>query len=139
DLQAIYQQLQAGVDVQLPPKTTSFKHWAERLAEYARSAGLQSARDYWLGPLPAEVARLPVDDPAGKNTVASARSVSVRLDAEETRVLLQEIPAAYNTEINDALLMALVRAFANWTGAPSLLVDLEDHGREALFEDVDLS
>jgi non-ribosomal peptide synthase protein (TIGR01720 family) len=139
DLQTSYQQLHAGRAIELPPKTTSFKHWAERLAKYAASATLQAARDYWLAPLPAEVASLPVDYPGGKNSVASALSVAVRLSAEETRVLLQEIPTAYTTEINDALLMALVRAFANWTAMPALLVDLEGHGREALFEDIDLS
>jgi len=31
DLQTAYQQLSAGKRLQLPPKTTSFKHWAERL------------------------------------------------------------------------------------------------------------
>jgi non-ribosomal peptide synthase protein (TIGR01720 family) len=32
-----------------------------------------------------------------------------------------------------------VQSFAQWTGERSLLVDLEGHGREDLFEDVDLS
>ena len=37
------------------------------------------------------------------------------------------------------LLTALVQAFARWTGARSLLIDLEGHGREAIEEAVDLS
>ena len=37
------------------------------------------------------------------------------------------------------LLTALVRALAGWTGSPRLLVDLEGHGREPLFDDLDLS
>jgi non-ribosomal peptide synthase protein (TIGR01720 family) len=52
---------------------------------------------------------------------------------------LQEVPHAYNTQINDVLLTALVQIFAEWIGERSLLVDLEGHGREQLFEDVDLS
>jgi non-ribosomal peptide synthase protein (TIGR01720 family) len=32
-----------------------------------------------------------------------------------------------------------VRAFAPWTGSHSLLIDLEGHGREEIFEGVDLS
>jgi non-ribosomal peptide synthase protein (TIGR01720 family) len=37
------------------------------------------------------------------------------------------------------LLTALVQAFARWTSTSSVLIDLEGHGREALFDDVDLS
>ncbi|RMF35671.1 MAG: non-ribosomal peptide synthetase, partial [Chloroflexi bacterium] len=34
---------------------------------------------------------------------------------------------------------ALAQAVAKWTGSPTLLVALEGHGREELFDDVDLS
>jgi non-ribosomal peptide synthase protein (TIGR01720 family) len=53
--------------------------------------------------------------------------------------LLQEVPVAYRTQINEVLLTALVRAFAKWTGSHSLLLDLEGHGREEIIEEVDLS
>ncbi|HEY0735126.1 MAG TPA: condensation domain-containing protein, partial [Herpetosiphonaceae bacterium] len=43
------------------------------------------------------------------------------------------------TQINDVLLTALAQACASWTGAATLLVDLEGHGREELFADVDLT
>ncbi|HJX26333.1 MAG TPA: condensation domain-containing protein, partial [Thermoanaerobaculia bacterium] len=51
----------------------------------------------------------------------------------------QEAPQAYNTQINDILLAALALAFQDWTGSPSLRVDLEGHGREDIFPDVDLT
>jgi len=53
--------------------------------------------------------------------------------------LLQEIPKAYKTQINDILLTALVQAFTKWTGGNSVLLNFEGHGREDLFDDVDLS
>lgn len=61
------------------------------------------------------------------------------LDAEATKALLQAVPQAYNTRINDVLVAALALAFRQWTGASTLLLEMEGHGREALFEDVDLS
>ena len=61
------------------------------------------------------------------------------LNADDTRAVLQEVPVAYSTHINEVLLTALVRAFAPWTGSKSLLIDLEGHGREEIFEGVDLS
>jgi non-ribosomal peptide synthase protein (TIGR01720 family) len=86
-----------------------------------------------------EAPRLPVDLAGGRNVKASARTASALLDAEETRALLQDVPAAYRTEINDVLLTALVLTTARLTGRRSLLVEMEGHGREDLFEDVDLS
>ncbi|MBD0386347.1 MAG: non-ribosomal peptide synthetase, partial [Nostoc sp. C3-bin3] len=73
------------------------------------------------------------------NTVASARTISVSLGVEDTQALLQKVPAVYQTQINDVLLTALVQTFAEWVGEPTLLLDLEGHGREEIFDDVDLS
>ena len=137
DLQQIYQQLSQGEAVQLPPKTFSFKQWSESLREYARSERLQQERNYWLRT--SHYSRLPVDNPNGANMVALARTVSVSLNVEETRALLQDVPSAYQTQINDVLLTALVQTVAEWTQEHSLLLDLEGHGREAITKDIDVS
>lgn len=141
DLSEAYKQLEVGKSIQLPAKTTSFKDWAIRLQDYARSQELHSQLDYWLDSMRFPIAPLPLDYAAvaQNNTVASSQIVSVYLSVEQTRALLHDVPGAYNTQINDALLTALVRTFTRWTGSHSLLIDLESHGREDLFEDVDLS
>ncbi|BAZ30184.1 amino acid adenylation domain protein [Cylindrospermum sp. NIES-4074] len=139
DLQTAYQQLSNAQAIALPAKTTSFQQWSKRLQEYAQSAVVQQELDYWLTQPWTEVSRLPVDDPDGANTVETVSTVSTRLDVETTRSLLQEVPAAYRTQINDLLLTALIQTFEGWTGNGLLLIDLEGHGREGLFEDVDLS
>jgi amino acid adenylation domain-containing protein/non-ribosomal peptide synthase protein (TIGR01720 family) len=139
DFAHAYQQLERGEAVQLPPKTTSFKQWSEFLQEYAQSTELQQEQDYWLQNSRQSYSALPVDNPGGGNTVALARTVLISLTVEETRALLQEIPAVYRTQINDVLLAALVQTFNQWTGEQSLLVDLEGHGREAIANDIDLS
>ncbi|MBD1825980.1 non-ribosomal peptide synthetase [Microcoleus vaginatus GB1-A2] len=139
DFQTAYGQISRGETVALPPKTTSFKQWAERLHEWARSPELQAEFDYWFAFSHQPTSRLPIDFPTAANLVASEKTVSVALSVEETKLLLQEVPAAYRTQINDVLLTALGQAFERWTGNNSLLLDLEGHGREDLFEGVDLS
>jgi non-ribosomal peptide synthase protein (TIGR01720 family) len=139
DLQLAYQQLSRREKVQLPPKTTSFQAWAKRLTDAARSGMFQPELEYWLEACRSETPSLPVDYPGGANTEASARTVSGSLTAEETRALLLEVPGAYRTQINDVLLTALLQAFSRWTGARSMTVDLEGHGREGILENVDLS
>ncbi|MFW6357633.1 MAG: amino acid adenylation domain-containing protein [Chroococcales cyanobacterium] len=136
DLQTVYQQLFQNKTVQLPPKTTPWKQWAQQLELYAKSPKLQSEKDYWLSRQ--SVSPLPTDF-KGENTIALTRHVSLALTAEETQALLSEVPAAYQTQINDILLTALAQTFAEWIGSNSVLLDLEGHGREDLFEDVDIS
>jgi amino acid adenylation domain-containing protein/non-ribosomal peptide synthase protein (TIGR01720 family) len=139
DLHAIYQQLSLHEEPSLPAKTTSYKNWAERLIEHARSAELHEELAYWCETGGRPRARLPLDNPDGANTVASARTISVSLNADETRELLQALPVAYRTQVNEVLLTALVRAVTAWTKADSLLVDLEGHGREEILDGVNLS
>lgn len=140
DLESAYEKLRRGEPAQLLPKTTSYKRWSERLAEYAQTAGLRQESDYWLAVSSAQVSAIPVDyEQRSINTEASARDVFTSLSAEETQVLLQRAPAFYNTQINDVLLTVLARSISMWTKAESLLIDLEGHGREELFEDVDLT
>jgi non-ribosomal peptide synthase protein (TIGR01720 family) len=66
-------------------------------------------------------------------------AVFAELDEAETRALLEEVPPVYSTQVNDALLAALAQAFAAWGGGGELLVDVEGHGREDLFDDADVS
>ncbi len=139
DLQTCYQQLSRGEQMRLPPKTTSFKRWAERLVEYAQVSTVKEEQSYWLDAARTRTPQLPVDYPGGVNTEASAQSVVVSLSVEETTALLQEVPEAYRTQINDVLLAALAQAFSEWTGERHLLIHLEGHGREDIFDDVDLS
>ncbi|MBW4417615.1 MAG: amino acid adenylation domain-containing protein [Myxacorys californica WJT36-NPBG1] len=137
DFETAYQQLYRGETLQLPAKTTSYKQWAERLNQYAPSVAAEL--DDWLTALQRPTAQLPVDYPDAANTIAMSRTFGVALSTAETQALLHEIPKTYRTQINEVLLTALVQAVAPWTGSPTLLIDLEGHGREEIFADVDLS
>ncbi|MGI9291060.1 MAG: amino acid adenylation domain-containing protein [Gammaproteobacteria bacterium] len=138
DLEAAIRRLLDGHDPKMPAKTTSFKAWTEKLDTHAVAGGFDADIDYWNSALNAET-ELPYDHADADNTVASTASVQVVLDKEQTRQLLQDVSSAYQTRINDVLLTALSRALHNWTDHDRNLIDLEGHGREELFDDVDLS
>jgi amino acid adenylation domain-containing protein/non-ribosomal peptide synthase protein (TIGR01720 family) len=139
DLATAYRQLALGQSVELPPRTTSYRRWAERLVQHGGEARVAEQGRYWLERLSRPVARLPLDGMALGNSARSLSFVTVSLDPEETRALLQEAPRAYRTQINDLLLAALAEALAAWTGSRRLLFDLEGHGREELFPEIDLT
>jgi amino acid adenylation domain-containing protein/non-ribosomal peptide synthase protein (TIGR01720 family) len=137
DLETTYLQLSRGERARLPPKTASYKQWAERLVEYAGSPEAEREAAYWLGEREGVCARLPVDS-SGDHTEASAQTVSVSLNEEETRSLLHEVPAAYHARINEVLLYALAQTLPRWAGG-EVPVDLEAHGREGVCAGLDTS
>jgi amino acid adenylation domain-containing protein/non-ribosomal peptide synthase protein (TIGR01720 family) len=141
DIDTAYRQAVAGKTVLLGRKTTSFRDWARRLTEHAAAGNFDDELDYWARVEQGCDPALPLDgaDGPGTNQVASARSVTVRLQPAETRALLHDLPAAYRTQVNDVLLSALGRVLADWTGRDRVTIDLEGHGREDVLPGVDIS
>jgi amino acid adenylation domain-containing protein/non-ribosomal peptide synthase protein (TIGR01720 family) len=140
DFSTAYAQRLRGDAVALPSKTLSFRAWTTALEDLADGAARSAEAQYWLMER-AAVAPLPVDRPrqTGANIVASAREVTRTLDADTTTALLQDVPRAYTTEINDVLLAGLALTLQAWTGHDDVLIDLEAHGREELVDGADTS
>ncbi|MFC8924814.1 amino acid adenylation domain-containing protein [Streptomyces albidoflavus] len=137
DLETAYHQAAAGRAVDLGAPTTSFRAWALRLEEHTAKGGFDAEAGYWekaAAPGPA----LPRDG-EGPRGAGAARSVTVELSTEETGTLLRRASAAYHTGVETLLAAACGRALARWTGQRRTLVAMEGHGREELFEDVDLT
>jgi amino acid adenylation domain-containing protein/non-ribosomal peptide synthase protein (TIGR01720 family) len=139
DLQSAYRQILSGAAVQLPAKTSAVKAWAEALQGYVASAPLRAELGFWQQQLQGASTALPCDNPQGAQQHNQAQSIRTQLNKTLTRQLLQEAPAAYRTQVNDLLLTALARVMVRWTGDNSVLVQLEGHGREDLFDNVDLT
>ncbi|HVW83946.1 MAG TPA: amino acid adenylation domain-containing protein, partial [Bryobacteraceae bacterium] len=144
DLETAYRQLRAAQPVALPPKTTSFKTWAERLSGWAHSEAAAKDLEWWQSVVASASSKdswefADTDESPSDDTEGSAATLQLALSRNETDALLHLVPSAYNTRINDTLLTALARAWAACNGSHSLFTNLEGHGRENLFDDVDLS
>ncbi|GLZ39062.1 non-ribosomal peptide synthetase [Actinokineospora sp. NBRC 105648] len=137
DLRTAYRQTLAGESVRLSRRTTSFREWATRLAAHAVDGGFADELVHWTSVKPVE-GSVPRDR-RGPNTTASERTVTVELTEDETAALLREVPRAYRTQVNDVLLAAFGSALGAWTGRQQTVVHLEGHGREDLFDGVDVS
>lgn len=137
DFYAAYERLAHGLQPVLAPEVVSFTEWATQLRLFARQEEVLTAAAYWLEQDAREVRPLP--GIRESNLWGDARAVSVALSAAATRQLLQVVPQAYNTRINEVLLAALALSFRQWTDAEFLLVDLEGHGREEFVEGMDTS
>jgi amino acid adenylation domain-containing protein/non-ribosomal peptide synthase protein (TIGR01720 family) len=138
DLQTAYEQLERGTAVTLPAQTTGFQTWAQNLTQYVQSKQFAPNLDYWLDNTPAPD-NIPLDNPNGGNTMAVEAIMSYTLTPEETEALLHQVPTAYNTRIDEVLLTAVAQAHQTWTGSPSLLINLEGHGREDILPNSDIT
>jgi amino acid adenylation domain-containing protein/non-ribosomal peptide synthase protein (TIGR01720 family) len=138
DLESAYLQLESGGAAHLPPKTTSYRAWARLLADHAQSADARRDAAYWLDLRGARTARLPVDGDGDGDSRGTSRTVTATLEPEETSRLLR-FAGRGGEHADDVLLTALCLGLAGWTGVPGVFVNLEGHGREAIFDDVDLS
>jgi non-ribosomal peptide synthase protein (TIGR01720 family) len=139
DLEKAIGQLERGEGVILPAKTWSLRQWAAELEKLASGEAMAEELEYWSRWEEERITPLPVDRSDGENRVDSARRHVEALDEDRTRALLREIPAAYNTRIDDALLTALLMALERWTGGSRHRIALEGHGREPIDERADLS
>lgn len=141
DSQTVYRQLERNEPVTLPPKTTSFKHWAEQLTRYAQSAAIKQEATRWLDQARTPFAPIPLDYPGDVSdiTETSWNVVMHALTIEETSALFHDVQQTHRIQINEVLLTALLQTLNRWTGEHTLLLELEGQGREVAFPETDLS
>ncbi|HEY0805262.1 MAG TPA: amino acid adenylation domain-containing protein, partial [Pseudonocardiaceae bacterium] len=131
DLATAYRQAADGRPIDLGRRTTSFRDWAIRLADHSASGGFDDELPHWTA---VQTEKPPVDHPREPKP-----HVLVHLDETDTATLLRGAPAAYRARINDVLLTALACAVTRWTGGDRVSINLEGHGREEIFDDIDVS
>ena len=146
DLAEAWAAIARGAAPVLAARGTSFRRWAQQLASHAQDAALVEEVGFWSGML-SEPALSLVEgslDPT-RDVTGTARKLKITLPAAVTGPLLTRVPAAFHGGINDVLLTGLVVAVADWRrrrgggACRAVLIDLEGHGREEIFADVELS
>ncbi len=146
DLAAAWRAIAGGQVPALGPRGTSLRRWAQRLLSHAQDMSRVGELAFWRDMLSAPSVTL-VDDAldAARDTAGSAGNLTLTLPAEVTGALLTRVPVVFHGGINDVLLSALVVAMAQWCRRrgrgvnQAVLIDLEGHGREEIFGDVELS
>jgi amino acid adenylation domain-containing protein len=122
-----FQPFYSGGNVSLA-KTSTYQRWVARLQDHLPV--FENSLGHWQTQLKNAPSDLPCDRPTGALENRFEQKLELKLDAEQTRKLLQQAPGAYRTQVNDLLLTALARAVCRWSGQGSTLIQLEGHGRE---------
>ncbi|WP_116141580.1 non-ribosomal peptide synthetase [Trinickia diaoshuihuensis] len=141
DLQTAYEAALTGIAPRLPaPASATAPSWAARLRQAAST--FEQERSYWLAVAGTGGAFVGRSVQAAPPANATARTIVRALTPQLTQSLLTDANLAWRTQTQDLLLAALADALGGdgADGANGVcLVELEGHGREALFDDVDAS
>ncbi|WP_333975143.1 amino acid adenylation domain-containing protein [Burkholderia cepacia] len=139
DLDSAYRAACERTPIRLSQPGLRADAWASRLARAATEPASPFAAEaaYWAGM--AQGDDVVPDHSDATATNADAAVVVQTIDAALTRAALTDAHAAYRTQTIELLGAALAMALAGASGAASCRIELEGHGREALFDDADAS
>ncbi|WP_228450445.1 condensation domain-containing protein, partial [Chryseobacterium rhizosphaerae] len=138
DLKNLYQTLEKGNTVETPLKGSSYRQWIDAIKGYKQDNPESREKEltYW---------NHTVDTVGQTNNALAELSSSeyhfanLMLDHEYTEKLIREVHHVYHTQINDLLLSALASALSDLTGESRHAVLLEGHGREDVFNNLDIT
>ncbi|WP_374964213.1 amino acid adenylation domain-containing protein [Lysinibacillus sp. RS5] len=139
DLSKLIECIHFGYPISLPEKTTTFKTWIEKLRILAEDPALQEQSKYWLLSNDEIHSTLPQDFYNMKNTRETADSIELSLSKELTSILIAKSKTMFNCGIDKLILAAVYKSIMDWSKQSMLTIDIDSHGREDLFDDVDLS
>lgn len=139
DFETCYRQLSRQEAVKLPEKGTSFAQWVEKLNEWGQTDEAQKQLSYWMLAERKHAAALPKDFSTGINSMASSQSIYIDFTEDQTTQFTTQVTKITGAQIDSILLSSIVYAFMKVCKSNCLMIDLLGHGREALFDDVDLS
>ncbi|MBB4607806.1 amino acid adenylation domain-containing protein/non-ribosomal peptide synthase protein (TIGR01720 family) [Xanthomonas arboricola] len=140
DIERGYGQAVAGRAIELGAKTSSFQQWGQALLEHVGSSRQAAQRAFWLRQCRLHVEPWPNDfgiEDVGR--MSDNALVTASLDPTRTRRLQQDCAAAYRTQINELLMAGVYLGLRAWSGASAFRVRMEGHGREDLFDGLDVT
>ena len=122
-----------GKNVSLPGKTMSYKKWSEKIKEYTDTISFDKDVIKWKEVIKYDTPLfIEPDERKGMNSIVK------RLDASIVSSIEEKICKVFNADMQDVLLTTFSRAIAKMTGVKEFLVNVEAHGRDELFPEINV-
>ncbi|WP_332629890.1 amino acid adenylation domain-containing protein [Halalkalibacter flavus] len=134
DFDQLYMSVLNSEEPRLSNKTTSFKRWANKLADYKERIP-NNIKKYWE-----DECSKKYDHQLVKTTTDYAGgSFALTLNQELTHAIYNDITKAYNVTVDEVYLAVFTTMLGEYFNKKNVHFTLEGHGREELFDDVNLS
>lgn len=138
DIGECFTQLTEKKELDLGTKGSSYRQFNSALIKYAQSTTMETQIPYWEN-VANGLVKLPVDMEEEKSLLKDVQHFKISLDKGITQLLVKEANKAYNTEINDLLLSGLASSIGEHFNMSKIMVGLEGHGREDIFNTIDVT
>lgn len=138
DLQHYWQNAEQQIKASPLPDSTPFKYWSQKLYEFALSEQLSYECAYWqqqVTPLQSSVP-LDLNAPIGANIYSTQQTFTAELTSQE---MLSQFCQHTQTDVQTVLLTALSKVMSEYCKTDKIRIAIEGHGRETLFDELDLS
>lgn len=138
DLKEALDQIKRDADISLPAKTTSYLDWSEELDRFKATEQFKAEAEYWKqAELESIKHRLTILKSKKSNRVKFGK-LYFNLNENYTELLYKKANRAYNTKSSDLLITALTMALSKVFKQDKIALFIEGHGREEVFEKVDI-
>ncbi|MDN3695562.1 amino acid adenylation domain-containing protein [Chryseobacterium tructae] len=139
DLKNIYQSLEKGQETSsYHTKGSSYRQWVEAVRSYQTSDTESRAQELLYWNATADIIS-ENNETLSRLTGTGYHHGHLILSKEMTGLLIRNTHHAYHTEINDLLISALSLTLYDLTGEENHSVLLESHGREEIFDNLDIT
>lgn len=138
DFYSMLIQSSKGQTLDLPQKTHSYQKWALAIEEYSKSEAFLKEQTYWENINSLDFA-FNADFNSSENAVEDRCSIECSLTEEETGMLLTKANYPYNTQPKDLLIISLALAMADFSDRNNVVLEIEGHGREDIFDNVNIT
>lgn len=139
DLNRFYQEQEEKNPPAILPLGMSSREWITASNTCTYTTHIQKQFNYWSN-VQKSIAPALLDPSSGiAGTVARAGCIKETFTYDETLPLLNKANKAYGTDVQDLLIAAVALAWQQWTGKIRIALDLEAHGRNLPFNDLDNS
>ncbi|NCQ99806.1 MAG: amino acid adenylation domain-containing protein [Microcystis aeruginosa L211-101] len=133
ELWSAYHQLLVGSDPTFPnPNPQSYLDFVQVLRDEEKKGTMNEHLNYWKEQFPDAESRfeVPVDHVKGANIEASAESARFVLSKAQTKQLLNQGKAYYQSNFYPILLAPLYRLLGDWSQRKQVVISHRSHGRD---------
>lgn len=128
DVATAYAQAEAKQAISLPARTASFGAWTQYLNQHLNQQDFETALNHW-STVCRQQSHLPVEIASGQNTIADEQESVISLASKETEKL-KKLPLSIDVLLLTTLSQTLGQWSSQWNRQPSLVIDMEGHGRQ---------
>lgn len=138
DLDTLLNQYSKNQLYQLPLKTHSFQHWANKLQSESTKDSLLEILPYWKEVNSKIDTFLKVDLNGYSDTLKDSESISIELSEDDTKLLLEKANIPFNTNVTDLILIGFMEATHSKFNTTNFSAMLESYGRDSNIEGMDI-